>query len=396
MAHLRDGSVDVRRLSTCPRLRLGTSTRARRRSTQQPALDVSNSKIVALASPFIYTLRTAGVRRFEELMNHEFPIVSLFSGAGGLDLGFHQAGFRTTVAVEIWTPAMRTLSHNFPEVTLLASDISHESFGTLLVDTIAQHGLHAVGLIGGPPCQAFSRGNVKAKADDPRRRLLTHYTALPRLLNSHGIEVPFLVLENVAGLLREANRNVLDEALTQLRSDGYTVQYSVLNSLEYGVPQTRRRFFAVATKHPWSFAWPTAIKKHPTTVREAIEHLPEPAYNQRRPVPADFPYHCNHWTSRRRSSRFAEQRFNRWRSFRLLDWDSPSPTVAYGNREIHVHPSGTRRLSILEGMILQGFPESYELLGNFSEQVKQVSNAVPPPLAKAIAMSLSPQAPSHD
>ena len=76
------------------------------------------------------------------------------------------------------------------------------------------------------------------------------------------------------------------------------------------------------------------------------------------------------------------------RSFRRLKWDQPSPTVAYGHREIHVHPSGRRRLSIYEAMLLQGFPDEFVLEGNLSAQVEQVSNAVPPPLARSLATAI--------
>ena len=76
------------------------------------------------------------------------------------------------------------------------------------------------------------------------------------------------------------------------------------------------------------------------------------------------------------------------RSFRRLEWDKPSPTVAYGHREIHVHPDGRRRLSIFEAMRLQGFPTDFVLEGTFSSQVEQVSNAVPPPLAEALATAI--------
>lgn len=76
------------------------------------------------------------------------------------------------------------------------------------------------------------------------------------------------------------------------------------------------------------------------------------------------------------------------RSFRRLEWDKPSPTVAYGHREIHVHPEGRRRLSIYEAMLLQGFPEEFVLEGTLSSQVEQVSNAVPPPLAQSLATAI--------
>lgn len=72
----------------------------------------------------------------------------------------------------------------------------------------------------------------------------------------------------------------------------------------------------------------------------------------------------------------------------MLAWDKPSCTVAYGNREVHVHPTGTRRLSVYEAMLLQGFPPSYKLTGTLSDQIRQISDAVPPPLAKSLAQSI--------
>lgn len=77
------------------------------------------------------------------------------------------------------------------------------------------------------------------------------------------------------------------------------------------------------------------------------------------------------------------------RSFKTLHWDRPSLTVAYGHREVHIHPGCHRRLSVFEAMRLQGFPDSYELLGNMSEQYSQVSEAVPPKLAQVVAQSVS-------
>jgi DNA (cytosine-5)-methyltransferase 1 len=69
----------------------------------------------------------------------------------------------------------------------------------------------------------------------------------------------------------------------------------------------------------------------------------------------------------------------------VLDWDSASRTVAYGHREVHVHPSGKRRLSVYEAMLLQGFPQNYRLFGNLSQQITLVSDAVPPPVGRALA-----------
>lgn len=320
----------------------------------------------------------------------ELPgVISLFSGAGGLDLGFHQAGFSIRLAVERWEAARETLQTNFPHTGVLDLDVGEPSFPSALLEHIRGEGLQSIGLIGGPPCQAFSQSNVTAGAkDDPRRALLLAFARLPDFLIRNGIGVRFVLLENVVGLTRKANQPILSDALAMLAASGLTIAHTLLDSSDYGVPQTRRRFLAVGIAGQKVFKWPKPEERKPRTVQDAIAHLPSPTFNQPGINPAEVSYHPNHWTSRPRSSRFAENRFNRWRSFRQIAWDAPSPTVAYGNREIHVHPDGGRRLSILEGMLLQGFSEDYTISGNFSQQVTQVSNAVPPPLAKAVALSI--------
>jgi DNA (cytosine-5)-methyltransferase 1 len=89
-----------------------------------------------------------------------------------------------------------------------------------------------------------------------------------------------------------------------------------------------------------------------------------------------------------KSPKFTSNKPSTGRSFKRLDWDTVSPTVAYGHREIHVHPDGGRRLSVYEAMLLQGFPHDYQLIGSLSSQITQISNAVPPPVAEAIATSI--------
>ena len=121
-----------------------------------------------------------------------------------------------------------------------------------------------------------------------------------------------------------------------------------------------------------------------------IGSLPDPAFFARDLDKSTIPYHENHWTMRPVSKRFSRPGgpVRAGRSFRRLEWDKPSPTVAYGHREIHVHPNGHRRLSIFEAMRLQGFPNEFVLEGTLSSQVEQVSNAVPPPLAQSLAEAI--------
>lgn len=126
------------------------------------------------------------------------------------------------------------------------------------------------------------------------------------------------------------------------------------------------------------------------TVRSVIGSLPDPAFFARNLDKSAIPHHENHWTMRPVSKRFSRPggADRGGRSFRRLEWDRPSPTVAYGHREIHVHPDGRRRLSIFEAMLLQGFQEDFVLEGTLSSQVEQVSNAVPPPLAQSLAATI--------
>ena len=138
------------------------------------------------------------------------------------------------------------------------------------------------------------------------------------------------------------------------------------------------------------FNFPIGRFKVHKTVRSVIENLPEPQYFSHGLNSELIPFHPNHWTMKPKSARFLApiDAIKGARSFIRLGWDKPSRTVAYGHREIHVHPNGHRRLSIYEAMRLQGFPIEYRLTGTLSEQVTQVSNAVPPPVAECIAKSI--------
>jgi len=314
-------------------------------------------------------------------------VLSLFSGAGGLDLGFRRAGFNVPLAVDAAPAAVATLNGNGNGTTLVA-DISKLSAQEIVTKLRSSGGPLPRGIIGGPPCQGFSRGNARKDPRDPRNKLpFTYATLLGELDALIGID--FFVFENVVGLLE--NQRLYARIEKAFESSGFRLFNKQVDSEDFGVPQMRRRLFLVglsSARFPCeNFVFPRG-RARPRTVRDVIEGLPSPTFFSRTLRPTDIPFHPNHWTMVPKSDRFKERRFNRWRSFRRLSWDAPSPTVAYGNREIHVHPDGSRRLSVLEAMLLQGFPRTYVLHGNFSEQVTQISNAVPPPVSFALARAL--------
>lgn len=315
-------------------------------------------------------------------------IISLFCGAGGLDLGFEQAGYEVALAVDFNKASVDTHNLNSKKKVAIQLDLSSVTGNDLKKKLHLQAGnVQPVGIIGGPPCQGFSQANTKRSHADPRNNLAKNYTKIIVQL-SKIYPIDFFVFENVAGLLAEQNATVLQDLRDTLNEE-FEVFSSLLNAQYYGVPQSRERFFMIGlrknSKGDRAFVFPEPSTPTPLTVRETIESLPQATFFSRGLTPESIPYHPNHWTMRPISKRFGPDLINSGRSLIRLAWDKPSRTVCYGHREIHVHPSGTRRLTILEAMLLQGFPKSYKFAGTLSDQVTQVSNAVPPPLAFALA-----------
>lgn len=329
------------------------------------------------------------------LSSSSHKVVSLFCGAGGLDLGFTNAGFEVCYAADYDAAAIKTYNRNHPGglghvVDLLDTTVDQ------LCDSIVEacgESPEIAGIIGGPPCQGFSRGNVGRHAEDPRNQLALKYAAI---VNSfyHKFGLKFFVFENVPEIRAQKNKDFLEGLRAEL-SLNFDIYEKELNASNYQVAQARRRLFIVGvckSSGVSEFIFPSPSPLKEKVVSDVISDLPDPVYLSSNLVAESIPYHQNHWTSRPKSKRFETGVMPvGGRSFIQLDWKKPSRTVAYGNREIHVHPNGKRRLSIYEALQLQGFPFKYVLEGNMSQQVKQVSNAVPPPVAEKIAQSIMEQ-----
>lgn len=323
-------------------------------------------------------------------------LLSLFCGAGGLDLGFEQAGFEIGLAYDKNPAGIRSYNHNRNRSDrAFVADVTRLD----LAEFDRGHGsvFRPDGVIGGPPCQSFSNGNVRQTEDDPRHRFPMAYVGLIEQLNARH-PVSFCVMENVVGLTMKRYRPLLESVERRLDAAGFNVARAILDAKHYGVPQTRERLFLVGLNRrlfndaKWRPPMAPLLQRH-ATVRDAIAGLPAPAEYRQNMDRSTFPHHPNHWCMKPRSPKFdtpgkLREGYIKSRSFKTLAWDLPSITVAYGHREVHVHPEGQRRLSIYEAMQLQGFPHAYELTGSLSSQITQVSEAVPPPLARAIATSL--------
>lgn len=318
-------------------------------------------------------------------------LLSLFSGAGGLDAGFEDAGYTVGLAYDKRPEAIASYNLNRPRAAV-GKVVDVTTLGLVQLDRDFGETFRPTGIIGGPPCQSFSKANSGRSLDDPRAKLVEVFVSLALQLHDRS-SLDFVVMENVPELIEADDERLLQQQNERLAAVGFHIATEVLNAADFGVPQNRRRMFMVALnkeRHGSPWAKPNATVSEAATVFDAISKLPPPVYFER-PIRVSG-YHPNHWCMKPKSPRFFNgtlvQGYSAGRSFKTLSWQKPSLAVSYGNREVHIHPSGTRRLSVHEAMLLQGFPKSYVLHGSLSSQITQVSEAVPPPLARVVAQSI--------
>ncbi len=331
-------------------------------------------------------------------LSERIPIISLFCGCGGLDLGFAREGFETLLAVDINATAVDSYSRNHGDGIAHVADLAElDGSDISLLLQAKRPGMVPRGVIGGPPCQHFSSGNVTNNHQSGLwRELPARYALILKDLNA-AYDLDFFVFENVRGITFAKHRRDFERFKGLFDDAGFNIFEGLMDAQYYGVAQKRPRVFVVGWNKRkyagWDYVFPKASRSSPLTVEDMIKGLDAPAFFRRGLRWQDIPVHPNHWTMQPKSKRFHDGSLlepqGKGRSFRVLSWDKPSWTVAYGHREIHIHPSGSRRLSVYEAMLLQGFPKEYVLVGTLSDQVRQVCDAVPPPLASALAKAVS-------
>ena len=342
--------------------------------------------------------------------------VDLFSGAGGMSLGAIMAGIQIRVAVEIDVNAAATFKANHPETTVLNQPIQE-----LLSLKLKKKKGDRLVVLGGPPCQGFSTSNQKTRnAANPTNWLFEHY------LRVVGVLMPdWVVFENVTGISTTLGGQFLDSVANGFRKLGYSVESLTLNAQNYGVPQRRSRLFVVASLHGERLQLPP-VHAGVVTVRDAIADLPSLENGASESVlpyakPATSRYARSLRNGAKRSSnnlvtRNAEHivaRFGHvpqggnWSDipsehmttykdasrchtgiYHRLAYDEPSVVIGNFRKNMLIHPTEDRGLSVREAARLQSFPDSFELFGSIGFQQQQVGNAVPPRLAKAVFQSI--------
>ncbi|MBQ6676089.1 MAG: DNA (cytosine-5-)-methyltransferase [Ruminococcus sp.] len=207
-------------------------------------------------------------------------VISLFSGAGGLDIGFESAGFSIAVAVEVDPSCCDTLRTNRPNLPIINKNITEVTSEEILkAANLAP--LEAALVIGGPPCQSFSLAGLRKGLDDERGKLLFEFVRIVRETLPLGF-----VLENVKGLTNwdsgRALKMLIEELSKPIEHGGKEYKYTitppkVLNAVDYGVPQFRERLILVGNREGQSFDYPVPINvEDRKTVRDAIGGLPKP------------------------------------------------------------------------------------------------------------------------
>lgn len=300
--------------------------------------------------------------------------VDLFCGAGGLSLGLQQAGIRLRLAVDADDRCETTYGHNFPKVPFIREKIQKLKANDILS---AVRDRDQLVLAGGPPCQLFSRLNRRgANITDE----IVSYTNLIKKVRPR-----FVVLENVPQI--QKRMEAWNLVISTLRSMKYEVTHQIVNSAWFGVPQSRERLILIAG--PKSVALECSKPSELRTVRQAIGHYPD--------VDNQLPNHVSLRLSEENLARIkklkpgenSKEYHMAFRdSYSRMYWDRPAATIttkciSFSNGRFG-HPKYHRPITIREAATLQGFPESFCFHGSLWDCARQVGNAVPPPVAKAI------------
>lgn len=344
-------------------------------------------------------------------MNGSMRAVSLFSGAGGLDLGMREAGFEIIAAVD--TDRYAAISHerNFPETAFFNGSIS-DFTQQKVTELVGAARLEDVDLlVGGPPCPPFSKSRFY-RTDKPRAMEdpVGEVTISGYLETLRWLRPKTFLLENVAGMAFKVHRETLDHILATAESYGYRCQYRVLNAADFGVPQIRQRFFIVGTLEG-EFSWPVATHAESGT-SDAL-----PPWETAGSVLADLDTESNasdeghvaggkhhdlleqippgdnylYFTAKRgHPDPQFEWRKRYWSFLLKLSPDMPAWTIQ-ARRSNNMGPFHwrSRILRIEEVKRIQTFPDDWYLAGNVEQQWRQVGNAVPPKLANALGMQLA-------
>ena len=337
--------------------------------------------------------------------------IDLFCGGGGMSLGANQAGVELVYAVERCPMAAQAYMQNFPDTTIYVGDIKE------LKSLPALPRRHQTIVFGGPPCQGFSTSNQRTRTlDNPANWMFVEFMRVATLLRPDWI-----VIENVKGIQETLSGFFLRAIEQELQRAGYRISTVTLNSVDFGVPQRRRRTFVIGSKTGKELKVSSPHERH-VTVEEAIADLP--ILEQGASVD-ELPYRClptSEYAQRlrgareivsgnlvTRNSKEVLQRYpwvppgGNWENipkrlmksygnpkkchtgiYRRLCANQPSIVIGNFRKNMLIHPEQNRGLSVREAARIQCVPDKFTFFGSIGFQQQQVGNLVPPPMSRAV------------
>lgn len=322
-------------------------------------------------------------------------VVSFFAGCGGLDLGFEQAGFRVVWANEFEPHCRATYVRNHPDTEFVLGDVCK----------IDPHSIpDCDGFIGGPPCQSWSVGGKQKGLDDERGQLFLKYIELINVKKPK-----FFVIENVKGMLDDKFKEVFEDFVNRLDNAGYDVQWTLLDAVNYRIPQNRERVFFVGFRKELNvtFRFPNPTCEEPTTLERAIGDIIETPRFFSGGKKQDF----QEIDEKRPNHDVLNSKFGSfyYRGNRRRGWHQPSFTINATADFAPLHPSSPkmmyfghenwnfqknkldeyRRLSVRECARIQTFPDNFIFeYDDIKDAYKMIGNAVPPRLGKVLAKTI--------
>jgi DNA (cytosine-5)-methyltransferase 1 len=315
--------------------------------------------------------------------------IDLFSGAGGISLGFDNKGFRNVFSVDIEPSFCETYKFNFPKHNLIQKnicDLSEKEISQLAkkkeIDVI----------IGGPPCQGFSiAGKIGRKfIDDDRNRLFKEFVRIVKIIHPK-----FFVMENVARLYNHNKGETQKEIIADFENLGYNVDCKIINSVDYGVAQSRQRIIFVGNRINAKNIFPQKTTEKPVTVKQVLGKYPKLSTSEKSNIPnheamahsaqmLEKMSYVSDGGDRTEIPEKIRPKSGDVRKYIRYKSNEPSVCVTGDMRKIF-HYEQNRALTVRELATLQSFPDDFIFRGTKISQQQQVGNAVPPKMAEAIA-----------
>lgn len=330
-------------------------------------------------------------------MSIKYKSIELFAGAGGLALGLEMAGFKHIGLVEIDKYASATLRHNRPKWNVICEDISelvNQDLEKLFAIQVGDLDL----LSGGAPCQSFSYAGKRMGLEDTRGTMFYYYAMFLKKL-----QPKMFLFENVKGLLTLQDGKVFETITDIFKKQGYILQCKVLNAVDYNVAQKRDRLIIVGTRKDLAkkinFEFPKPSPKR-LVLRDVLDDVPKSegaSYSEHKKNIFDLVPAGGCWRdidpkiAKTYMKSCWDMGGGRTGILRRLSFDEPSLTILTTpqmKQTERCHPSESRPLTVRESARIQSFPDEWEFVGSVANKYKQIGNAVPCNLAKAIGKSI--------